>query len=120
MKTHYHKKAPYEANGTTGFIGNNGKRVCTGSQMGRRDCVPSDFATVKKLRLVRVPMSSCGAYDKGGAYWGCTDFRANVFPLYCAWGESDTECVEAFFRATDRADAKRQANGAFPNAKFYR
>lgn len=117
--THHHTKAPFEFDGTTGFIDNEGKRVCTGSMMGRRDAIPDDFNTVKKLRLVRVPMSSCGAYDKGGAYWGCTDYRANIHPLYCAWGESETECVHVFYRAYDRADAKRQALCAFPNAKFF-
>lgn len=112
-------KAPFESDGSTGFIDNNGQRVCTGSKMGRSDCIPGDFNTVKKLWLVRVPMSSCGCYDKGGAYWGCTDYRHGVFPLYCAWGDSDTEQAEVFFRAKNRADAKEQARAAFPNASFY-
>lgn len=107
------KTKPWTRNGTTGFINDSGERVCTGSKMGRRDCIPDDFNTVRKLRLARVPMvAQC--YDAGGAYWGMGA------PLYCAWGDSDTEQAEVYFRARDRADAKRQALAAFPNATFYR
>lgn len=56
-----------------------------GSPMGRPNVTPQNFSIVDtgKLFLVdpltkksarifdcAVPMSNCGAYDKGGAYWG--------------------------------------------------
>lgn len=109
-------KAPFLENGSTGFTLPDGSWQCTGSQMGRRDAIPDDYATVRKLHLVRVPMVG-GDYDPGGAYWGG---GIGVSPLYCAYGESDTEQVHAFFRATSRADAKARAVSAFPNASFYR
>lgn len=108
-------KAPYLENGSTGFTDPaTGEWQCTGSQMGRRDAIPEDYATVRKLHLRRVRIDS-GGYDPGGAYWG----NGNGW-LYCAWGESDTEQCHAFFRAQNRADAKRQALGGFPNATFHR
>jgi len=41
-------------------------------------------------------MSSCGAYDDGGAYWGIGT------PLYCAWSASG---FRRYFRAPSRASA---------------
>lgn len=105
-------KPPYLESGTTGFISDRGERVCTGSMMGRRDCIPADRATVSRLHLRRVPfVDAC--YDQGGAYWG---MPAN---LYCAWGESNTERAHVFFRANSRSDAKQKALATFPNARFY-
>ena len=113
MKTKILK--PFEQNGSRYCTGSNGQRVCTGAMMGRADSIPEDFLTVTKLRLERVRPVGYD-YDKGGAYWGGLWDK----PLYCAWGDSETEQAYAFFRAKDRADAKRQAVAAFPNARFYR
>ena len=77
-------KAPYLHNGFTGFINNNNEKVITGSMMGREDNIPNDYTTVKKLYLEKVPMSDCGCYDAGGAYWG---LGGN--PLFCAWAAAD-------------------------------
>ena len=104
---------PWSRSGLNYFVNDAGVRVCTGARMGRRDNIPYDYATVRKLHLRRVRMVD-GCYDSGGAYWGAGA------PLYCAWGESDTEQVEVFFRACSRDDAKEQARAAFPNATFYR
>jgi len=111
-------KKPFEYNGATYCQGADGQRICTGSQMGRRNARPADFHTVKKLHLVRVPMSPCGAYDKGGAYWGCSG--GSVAPLWCAWGESETEQAHCFTRAFTRGAAKLNVLCEFPNAKFYK
>ena len=101
------------SSGLTGFYDANIKWHCTGSAMGRCNVIPSDAATVRKLHLVRLRMSADGCYDSGGAYWG------QGAPLYWAYGESDTEQVEAFFRAQDRVDARRQARALFPHARFF-
>lgn len=111
-------KPPYLSNGATYCTNGAGGRVCNGSMMGRNNARPADFHTVRKLRLVRVPMSPCGAYDKGGAYWGCSG--RGVAPLWCAWGESDTEQAHCFTRAFTRGTAKLNVLCEFPNAKFYR
>ncbi len=109
-----HRRKPWLARGVRGFTDAAGKFQCTGSQMGRRDCIPSDFRTVKEIIVERVPPYDGGDYDKGGAYWG--DIRSK--PLYCAWGDSDTEQAEAFFRASGLRDAKAQALAAFPCASI--
>ena len=101
------------SSGLTGFYDANNEWHCTGSAMGQRNLIPSDAATVHQLHLVRLRMSADGCYDAGGAYWG------QGAPLYWAYGESDTEQAEAFFRASDRADARRQARSLFPNARFF-
>ncbi len=113
MNTSTQVKLPWMANGATYCTGLNGERICTGSQMGRRDCIPDDRATVKKLRLRKVPMVDYGCYDRGGAYWGQGE------TLYCAFGESDSEQVEAWFRAENREEAKQKALESFPNARFF-
>jgi hypothetical protein len=84
--------------------------------MGRRNNMPDDYRTVRKLHLRRVPMVN-GGYDAGGAYWGA---NTRASSLYCAWGESDTKQAEMFFRARGRYDARQQCRAAFPNAAFYR
>jgi hypothetical protein len=47
-----------------------------GAPMGRRSYgvdPNTSVANEKEVRVYdkRVPMSDCGAYDQGGAYWGC-------------------------------------------------
>ncbi len=41
-----------------------------GAPMGRPSNSISERPTNKKIFDRRVPMIDCGAYDKGGAYWG--------------------------------------------------
>lgn len=105
---------PWHANGLRYCAGPDGERICTGAAMGRRNAVPPDVSTVRKLHLRRVPLSDGGCYDKGGAYWG------QGAPLWCAFGESDTEQAVIYFRAATRDAAKITARQTFPNAKFYR
>lgn len=108
-------KLPFSTPSFTGFH-RDGQFVCTGATMGRRNAIPSDTKTVRKLHLRRVMPCDGGDYDQGGAYWG--NLRGN--PLWCAWGESETEQVVYYFRASDREQAKREALSRFPNARFYR
>jgi hypothetical protein len=65
--------------------------------MGRRNIIPSDYDG-EKLHLRQVPIRQ--GYDPGGAYWG------QSIPLWCAWGESATEQMEVYVRATNRRAAK--------------
>lgn len=105
---------PFERSGVRHCPDGKGGLVCTGAQMGRRNAVPADFKTVRKMHLVRVPMSACGCYDKGGAYWG------QGAPLWCAWGESATEQAHCFCRAATRDLAKVEVWRVFPVTIFYR
>lgn len=83
--------------------------------MGRRDYIPSAAAPVCKMHLVRVrPVG--GDYDKGGAYWGALRDR----PLFCAWGDSETEQAVCYVRAASRDAARIAVRGKFRNARFYR
>lgn len=63
-----------------------------------------------KVRLFLVRMSACGAYDPGGAYWGCGR------PLYACIGEG----FQYFTRAISRKEAKATIQKNFPNLRFYR
>ena len=100
------KTLPWKQNGIKGFTREDGTWQCTGSQMGRRNIIPADYAG-EKLKLRRVPFLD-GGYDAGGAYWGTP---AN---LWCAWGETATEQMEVFVRATDRDDAKLAVRKILP------
>jgi len=114
MKTTLSKpKLPWQHNGATYCTGVNGERVCTGSQMGRRDNMHPGDDTIGKLRLQCVPFVD-GCYDTGGAYWGGP---AN---LWCAWGESEEEQVHVFVRADSRDAAKQKILSRFSDAKFHR
>lgn len=74
-----------------------------GSPMGRANHIPEDIETyllTGKLHLVRLKWVD-GDYDEGGAYWGNSgDY------IYWAYGETATEQIDIFVRATDRNDAK--------------
>ncbi len=89
---------PWKQNGLKYGYNAAGERFCAGAQMGRPNIIPADYNS-EKLSLRRVPFVD-GAYDQGGAYWGAP---AN---LWCAWGETETEQLEVFVRATDRDAAK--------------
>lgn len=80
---------------------------CTyGAPMGRRNDRIPDPSSPVKIYIGLLPMSSDGAYDKGGAYWGIgqTLYRA-------CWWELDEDgggSGEAFVRASSRTDACQQ------------
>ena len=63
-----------------------------GAQMGRQDGSVSG-----KCKLQKVRMSSCGAYDWAGAYWGIGE------PLYVC---EDKDGNQMFVRALTRDEAK--------------
>ena len=76
------------------------RRVDTsrGAPMGRF-CDPIT-TSIRKARVHRVKMSSCGAYDEGGAYWGVGT------PLYRAvWEHESGFICERFVRANSREEA---------------
>lgn len=88
-----------------------------GSSMGRVESINDPNAEIK-FRLYKMPMSSCGAYDNGGAYWGCGSHQTGW--MYHAYGDGPEWGNEVFIRATSRKDAKSKVVQQFKNAKFYR
>lgn len=64
------------------------------------------------MRLVRVRMSACGAYDAGGAYWGLGD------PLY--YYENSTGDICGYVRGSTREAAKQAVRESHPAARFFR
>lgn len=98
--------------GATGFTREDGTWQCTGSQMGRRNQIPEDYAG-EKLRLTRLPFVD-GCYDRWGAYWGAPA------TVWCACGESETEQVRVFTRAGNREAAKTEVRKSLPDATFFR
>lgn len=78
-----------------------------GAPMGRPSYCNNEMA---KVRLFRVNMIDCGAYDEGGAYWGIGT------PLYCAKADG----VMLFRRANSRAEAKASVLANHPGLTFFR
>lgn len=107
------KKPPYTENGLNYFTNEHGEKVCTGARMGRHSIIPPDYAG-ERLHLHRVPLMDGGGYDPGGAYWG------SGTPLYCAWGDTETEKVEIYARAKSRTAAKLAVIREIPTARFLR
>lgn len=101
---------PYQQPGTTGFTDASGSWQCTGSMSSRPSCIPADY-NGEKLHLRRVPLDS-GGYDPGGAYWG------QGTPLYCAFGETETEQLYAFVRAASRKEAIAKLQTLITNPRF--
>jgi hypothetical protein len=97
--------------GLTHCEGLDGKRICTGTQMGRPDRLPLVTAgACLKLRLQRLPFVD-GCYDRWGAYWGAPA------TVWCAWSGED---VRVFVRADSREIAKAKVKTLVPAAKFFR
>ena len=107
-------KPPYTQNGLKYFTNEHGEKVCTGAQMGRSSVIPPDYAG-ERLHLRRGPLSDGACYDPGGAYWG------SGTPLYCAYGETETEQVEIYVRAFTRSTAKEAVKCSLSvPPRFYR
>jgi hypothetical protein len=102
---------------TYGYDG-NGQRICTGSQMGRRNVLPENKQVKDKIHLTRLKWVD-GDYDEGGAYWGNGDGRSRI---YCAWGDLGNEAfsTQIFVRAKSRSEAKHLVLEILPNIQFYR
>lgn len=100
--------------GLTYGYDSNEKRICTGSQMGRRNELPADANEPVKLRLERLRFVD-GDYDQWGAYWGG---GPDALPIYCAWGDASETQVRVFVRAQDRVAAKANVLKLLPNATF--
>ena len=97
------------SNGATYGYAGNGERVCTGSQMGRRDTYPDELIDGIRLHLYRLKWVD-GDYDEGGAYWG----QIKGEYIYCAWTHDDLFGeAEVFVRATCRAEAKEKVIADF-------
>jgi len=99
------------SNGATYGIDSHGNRVCTGSQMGRRNILPPDVTAPIKLQMERLKWVGYD-YDQGGAYWG----RTNGDFIFCAWKDD----AQVFVQAKNRTQAKQLVREHFPKAKFYR
>lgn len=106
-------------NGATYGIDNTGTRICTGSQMGRQNRIPTENNLPVKMFLQRLDFVD-GAYDKGGAYWGspANIYQARSVDVF-AFGDS-LHTIEVFVRADTREEAKRKVSELVPLAKFYR
>lgn len=81
-----------------------------GAPMGRYTGPDYLEAQAGKMRLLRIRLDS-GGYDPGGAYWGIGQRL-----YYCEDGDGNSR----FFRAFDRAAAKRKILADFPDATFFR
>ena len=110
------------SSGTTYFIDDNGKRVCTGSQMGRPDVIPQsvhqNLGYPIRLHLNRLRWVD-GAYDQGGAYWGQDSQRGT--DVYCAWGKYGPNdlFIQVFVRACSRKEAKINVRDKISLATFF-
>ncbi len=108
---------PALSNGATYCEGPDGRTVCNGSQMGRRNVLPESLEDRQqpcKLRLVRLRMVDFGCYDDAGAYWGMGT------PLYRAIGDCGEVRAEVFTRAKSREEAKANVRIKLPGARFWR
>lgn len=88
-----------------------------GASMGRRNTVEEPEAEIK-FHLYKMPMSACGCYDSGGAYWGAGDHKIGW--MYHAYGDGPLWFNQVFVRAKSREEAKRLVREHFKNARFYR
>lgn len=95
------------------FTDDNGKRICTGSQMGRPNVLPENTQALIKLRLTKLRWVD-GDYDEKGAYWGHGVGDTDVF---CAWNEDG---VRVFTRGWHRESAKQGVWKVLPKATFFR
>ena len=107
---------PKLSSGTKGFTNEHGEFVCTGSYMGRADVLPEEGEDWPRLHLLRMDMSSCGAYDYAGAYWGSGDHKIGW--MYMAVDKDNQ--VNIFVRATTRVKAMLQVEQKYPKANFIR
>lgn len=79
--------------------------------MGRKNILPVDRYSCKKLHLLRLRWVD-GDYDEGRAYWG------NPGGSWIYWATDGN--FEMFVRASSRADGKTLVRKLLPSAQFYR
>ncbi len=95
-----------------------------GAEMGRHSALAEDRNYPGRFSVARLPMSSCGAYDKGGAYWGLgSPETGSMYRAFCLEYDEINErdfLVDWFIRARSRHHAKQQVLARYPAAKFYR
>lgn len=89
-----------------------------GASLGRPDEILDPQETLR-FRLYRMPMSSDGCYDSGGAYWGAS-VPNGAGRMWHALANGDSGNNELFIRAWSRQDAKEKVREVFKNARFYR
>jgi len=100
----------------------DGEKICVGARMGRRDWTPDidgldggdHVWNEVRFRLYKMQMSPCGAYDKGGAYWGAGN--ANIGWMYRAY----TDVYEIYVRARSRRTAKEKIQKQYPKIRFFK
>jgi len=77
-----------------------------------------------KFNVAALPMEACGAYDRGGAYWGWgSPEHGYMYRAYCLEYDEINErdfLVDWYFRANGREHAKQLVTQRYPNARFYR
>lgn len=88
-----------------------------GAYMGRDNAIEEPNAHIK-FHLYKMPMSPCGCYDSGGAYWGSGNHKIGF--MYHAYGYGPEFKNEMFVRARTREHAKERIKKIFKNCSFYR
>lgn len=101
------------SSGTMYGYDSNGNKICTGSQMGRRNFLPQDLNTPIKLEVQRLKWVD-GDYDEGGAYWG----GGNGDTIFFFHGEDSEEQIELYVRAKSMKQATEKMKEILPNATF--
>ena len=118
MKNKTRNSLPPLSSGSTGFFNDEGKWICTGSMMGRRNTLPEDRSQSCKLHLVSMREADRTCYDSSGAYWGM--WSPSAGGMYRALGDCGEVRAEVFVRARDREEAKMKVRKSLTNARFYR
>ena len=86
-----------------------------GAEFGRLNGIPPILKNEPlKLNLQILPRNA-GGYDAGGAYWGWSSDRTQ---LYIAF--DNAVCVQVFCWAKSRDEAKALVRKELPNAVFYK
>jgi hypothetical protein len=105
---------PPLSNGLNYFTNDQGKRICTGAQLGRSNILPENPETATPKLSLRRLLFVDGCYDQGGAYWG---FPQNLYRAACYAAAGNV--VEIFTRASSHEQAKEHVRELLPLARFY-
>jgi len=98
-----------------------------GAPMGRESLVQGSYRPGIRMHMVRLRFVD-GAYDAGGAYWGCgnpiywavSDRDEGEFRFVGCYGDAFTDRIQIFVRAKSREDAARQVVDCLPGCRVLR